>query len=169
MTRIDESASLEGTTKHSLQTPQTGLDSHFTGMSNSAHSQLNPKKNPESIPCNSDRSKEGDESNNGSRKRKLSFYQAETLPIQNLEQEFLLQSEAAGKALAQCDQIEKSDKIRDDFDDDQFFEGIDLDAVEEEATKYLKNKFQQPVQNHTKIPEPQNPAVLDCPTFDLGF
>lgn len=168
ITRTNEIVSSAGTTKHSLQIPQTGLESDSTGL-NSACSQLNPEKNPESMLCKSNCTQRKDESNNESRKRKLSFYQAKTLPIQNLDQEFLLQSEAAGKALPLHDQIEKSEPIRDDFDDDQFYEGIDLDAVEEQATKYLKYKSEQPVKNQTTIPKPQNPAVLDSPTFDLGF
>ncbi|KAL0360056.1 UNVERIFIED_CONTAM: DEAD-box ATP-dependent RNA helicase FANCM [Sesamum radiatum] len=106
-----------------------------------------------------------------SRKRKLSFYQAQSVPTVNLDKEFSLISEAPGKNSAMQIQAEKTEDNRDIFEDDQFYEGIDLDAVEEEAAKLLRYKTDCSTQQTANVSEPvhHNLGVLGSPSFDLGF
>ncbi|KAL0360059.1 UNVERIFIED_CONTAM: DEAD-box ATP-dependent RNA helicase FANCM [Sesamum radiatum] len=100
--RINESGSSSG--KHD-PTPQTGLESTAR---NSQSACLE-------IPS------EMADSKLESRKRKLSFYQAQSVPTVNLDKEFSLISEAPGKNSAMQIQAEKTEDNRDIFEDDQFY------------------------------------------------
>ncbi|KAM7507593.1 hypothetical protein LguiA_018046 [Lonicera macranthoides] len=152
-TRTNESGS--SSANHSLQTPQNGLESASRIAS-------------ESMPSTSNRDPIANESSRiiDTRKRKLSFYQVECIPVQNLEQRFSLHSESTSK-----NPSEKIEASVDVFDDDGFYASIDLDAVEEEATKLLRHKSQLSMDNKTVIPNEitQNRCVLDAPSFDLGI
>ncbi|KAL0326352.1 UNVERIFIED_CONTAM: DEAD-box ATP-dependent RNA helicase FANCM [Sesamum radiatum] len=151
--RINESGSSSGT-KHD-PTPQTGLES------TARNSQLACLEIPSEMA----------DSKLESRKRKLSFYQAQSVPTVNLDKEFSLISEAPGKNSAVQIQAEKTEENRDIFEDDQFYEGIDLDAVEEEAAKLLRYKTDCSTQQTANVSEPiqHNLGVLGSPSFDLGF
>lgn len=109
------------------------------------------------------------QSNLESRKRKLSFYQSHSVPMINLENEFSLFPEAACKNPSM--HVERIEQIGDVFEDDQFYEGIDLDAVEEEATKLLRKKTECLTQKEAALSEPvqQNVKILGSPSFDLGI
>ncbi|KAK3036008.1 hypothetical protein RJ639_031181 [Escallonia herrerae] len=122
----------------------------------------------EALPCTTDATQRGKESKIESRKRKLSFNQTGSVPIQNLDQEFLLQTEAACRDASLQVQGEKVEASRYVFDDDWFYEGIDLDAMEEQAAKLLSNKSEMSMQKEVIIPEPV-PELLGSPTFDLGI
>ncbi|KAG8378446.1 hypothetical protein BUALT_Bualt08G0138100 [Buddleja alternifolia] len=152
--RMDESGSSSGA-KHD-QTPQIGLES------TARNSQLAPDMIPSEMV----------ESKLESRKRKLSFYQAQSVPMVNLENEFSLLCENAGEnSSIQVERPKENiDVVYDDNDDDQFYEGIDLDAVEEEAAKLLRYKSEGSTQKVATVSEPigQNPLILGSPTFDLG-
>lgn len=151
--RTNESGS--SSENHSLRTPQNGLESASRIAS-------------EAVPSTSNRDPIANESSRiiDTRKRKLSFYQAGCVPVQNLEQKFSLHSESTSKNPA-----EKIETSVDVFDDDGFYASIDLDAVEEEATKLLRYKSQLSMDNKMAIPNeiPQNRCVLDAPSFDLGI
>ncbi|KAL2231862.1 UNVERIFIED_CONTAM: DEAD-box ATP-dependent RNA helicase FANCM [Sesamum indicum] len=151
--RINESGSSSGM-KHD-PTPQTGLES------TARNSQLACLEIPSEMA----------DSKLESRKRKLSFYQAQSVPTVNLDKEFSLISEAPGKNSAMQIQAEKAEENRDIFEDDQFYEGIDLDAVEEEAAKLLRYKTDCSTQQTANVSEPiqHNLGVLGSPSFDLRF
>ncbi|KAK2967021.1 hypothetical protein RJ640_003377 [Escallonia rubra] len=119
----------------------------------------------EALPCTTDATQIGKESKIESRKRKLSFNQTGSVPVQNLDQEFLLQTEAACRDASLQVQGEASGYV---FDDDWFYEGIDLDAMEEQAAKLLSNKSEMSMQKEVIIPEPV-PELVGSPTFDLGI
>ncbi|KAL7118213.1 hypothetical protein ACP275_03G121300 [Erythranthe tilingii] len=107
-----------------------------------------------------------------SRKRKLSFHQtAQSVPVVNLNKEFLLLAEAACEKSSMQIQEERTEENIDIFEDDQFYEGIDLDAIEEEAAKLLRQKTECLTPKTATLPEPieQNLAILGSPSFDLGF
>lgn len=146
--KLDESGSSAGT-QHG-DAPQTGFESSA--------------KNSESA---------GDENPKGldSRKRKLSFHQDHSLPMVNLDKEFASHSGAAHENSSMDIHVERPEESRYIFEDDLFFEGIDLDAVEEEATKLLKLKSERATQNTIPFSEPiqQNLADLGSPSFDLGI
>lgn len=166
-TQKNYSGSSEGT-DHSLQTPQAGLYSESTSR-NPASSRLKPEKNSTSMFYKNNDTQKEDESIVGSRKRKLSSCQVGPLPVQNLEGKFLLQSEAQAKDRPYPDCMNKDNPVNPatELDDDQFYDGIDLDALEEQATIYLRSKSILSTQNQMKKPEPQNDAAL--PSFDLGI
>ncbi|KAK6116697.1 hypothetical protein DH2020_049579 [Rehmannia glutinosa] len=141
--RMDGSGSSSGA-KHD-DTPQTGL------QSTARISQFACDEIPSEIV----------ETTLDSRKRKLSFYQAQSVPMVNLDKEFSVLSEAARGNFAENGDI---------FEDDQFYEGIDLDAVEEEAAKLLRQKTECSTQKTATLSEPIRPnlGVMGSPSFDLG-
>lgn len=97
-----------------------------------------------------------------SRKRKLSFCLSSSVPVINLEQKFQLQFEDEGR------QLQQSEANSDILYDDKFYEDIDLDAIEAQATLLLKHKSES-LQEQKIIPQPQNPGLISSPSFDLGI
>ncbi|XP_058189885.1 DEAD-box ATP-dependent RNA helicase FANCM isoform X2 [Rhododendron vialii] len=168
-TRMSDSGSSSGTVNRSLQTPQTGSQS----VARISNSFLLKSKQiaTEEKPCTTDGIPRENESRIGGLKRKLSFYPVGSVPAINLDQVFLSHSVAACRETSVQDQVQKSQPNGDIFDDDQFYEGLDLDAVEEEAAKLLGYKSELPVNKKVVIPDP-NPLplrVMGSPTFDLGI
>ncbi|XP_073275949.1 DEAD-box ATP-dependent RNA helicase FANCM isoform X2 [Primulina huaijiensis] len=103
-----------------------------------------------------------------SRKRKLSFFQAQSVPMVNLDDKFSLLCEATAKTSSQLLEIQNMEEKREVFDDDdQFYEGIDLDAVEEEASKQLRDCCARNI-SMTSEAMPLNLAIQGSPSFDLG-
>lgn len=147
---MDESGSSTGT-KHG-NAPQTGLES--TARNNQYA---------------------GDEALTDiieSRKRKLNSHQGHSLPMLNLDKKFALLSETARDSSPMHVHVEtKTEESIDVFEDDEFYEGIDLDAIEEEATKLLKQKAEcsmQKVKGSSQTIQP-NLEILGSPSFDLGI
>nr|GEU83199.1 DEAD-box ATP-dependent RNA helicase FANCM isoform X2 [Tanacetum cinerariifolium] len=133
-----DSGSAEATTNPHL---------HTNGNSSSVH--LNTDNSVIHINTNSSETNEN-------RKRKLSFLHGDPLPIRNLEAEVFNNPEASAK---------EPTWQMDAFDDDAFYEGIDLDALEEQAAKELKSKSEL----LNAKPKNQNLEFFDAPSFDLGF
>ncbi|KAK8492167.1 hypothetical protein V6N11_046972 [Hibiscus sabdariffa] len=114
-----------------------------------------------------------------SRKRMLSFFQLESIPAINLEEEF--KSEAGGKEISNASQQAQVNNVTgndddfddDDDDDDQFYASLDFDAMEAQATMLLKNKSEPPLEkqeiNGQPNPNLQNGGVEAPPSFDLGI
>lgn len=150
--------SSSGTTYH--PTPQAGLES------TSRHLEPTPYA---TTAC----SLEEKESKIESRKRKFSSCETSPLPARNLENEFLFQPEAGGGRSSPLPvQEHKNEDVNlFDDDDDEFYQGIDLDAVEEEAAKILRHKSQSLVHKQaSSISIPQNiDPISDSPSFDLGI
>ncbi|CAL5333513.1 unnamed protein product [Camellia sinensis] len=171
-TRMSECGSSPGTINHSLQTPQTGSESAVRN-STVFHSE-SEKISSKAILCtrNGGTAREN-ENKMGCRKRKLSFYQDKSVPAINLEQQFLVQSEAAGReTLLQDHQVQKIEANVDVFDDDdQFYAGLDLDAVEEQAAKLLGYKLELSELKRKMIHDATPPqlGILGSPSFDLGI
>nr|GMD66515.1 DEAD-box ATP-dependent RNA helicase FANCM isoform X1 [Ipomoea batatas] len=123
----------------------------------------------EATPCATTRSLEEKESKIENRKRKSSPCETSPLPARNLENDFLLQPETRGGRSSPLPVQERKneDMVLFDDDDDEFFRGIDLDAVEEEAARILRHKSQNQA---TSIPIPRNIDFFsDAPSFDLGI
>lgn len=157
-TRTSDSGSISGKAVCSLQTPQT--DS--THQSINRHSKsIEINHDIEAVPStaciypNYERETE-------SRKRKLSFCLSSCAPAINLEQKFQLQFEDEGRRLQECE------ANPDILYDDKFYEDIDLDAIEEQATLLLRHKSVS-LQEQKVIPQPQNAGLLSSPSFDLGI
>jgi Fanconi anemia group M protein len=164
MTKTCETASSSGKTLYSLQTPQTEFANQSAGR-NSESFQMR-RLFSQVVPCTTSVSPRGNHEME-SRKRKLHFCRLESVPTINLEPEFLLQSETA----AARDSFQHGDTKEDAFYDDQFYEGLDLDAVEAQATLLLKQKSEVSVREQEIIPQlhPQNCSLLSSPSFDLGI
>ena len=151
--KMDGSGSSTGTGRDDA--PQTGSES--TARNNKGAGNGVPTEMLESRP--------------DSRKRKLSLHQAHSLPMLNLDTEFSLLSGAAHENSTAHVHVETMEKAVDIFEDDDFYEGIDLDALEEEATKLFKNKTEhstEKIVGSDEIKE-QNFGIFDAPSFDLGF
>ncbi|KAK7263790.1 hypothetical protein RJT34_31387 [Clitoria ternatea] len=87
------------------------------------------------------------------RKRRLAFYHSGNMPTMNLEPEFALQSKKeAATADVGCE--------------DQFYNDLDLDELEAQATLLLKQKQDAVPQFHSHTP---NLDTLGSPSFDLGI
>lgn len=130
---------------------------------NAVSSYISPKRiSPEAIPWTSVTAREN-ERELENRKRKLSIYQGGYVPIINLEQQFQL--EANGKESCLQHQVEKIETNEDVFYDDRFYEGLDLDEVEAQATMLLSRKSELLTQKE----DPQNLDIFCSPTFDLGI
>nr|XP_009783652.1 PREDICTED: uncharacterized protein LOC104232208 isoform X2 [Nicotiana sylvestris] len=146
--RTDESKSSSGTENHHI--PQTDPKSITRNSSN--FQQIINRIAPEAVPCSTTCSLRENNSKLESRKRKLSYYQATSLPVVNLHDEFSRHSKAVGVNSHLLEEAAKNE-VGDPFDDDQFFQSIDLDAMEAEAARILRNKSQSLVQNAvTSIP-----------------
>ncbi|KAL3845636.1 hypothetical protein ACJIZ3_003039 [Penstemon smallii] len=154
--RLDGSGSSSRTKDN--QTPQTGLES------TARNSQLPLDRISSELAENENKLE--------SRKRKLSFHQAQSVPMINLDKEFLLLAEAAVENTSMQIQVEKMEENRDVFEDedDQFYEGIDLDAVEEEAAKLLRLKSECSSQKTATASDTIQPnfEIPGSPSFDLG-
>ncbi|KAE8022325.1 hypothetical protein FH972_008133 [Carpinus fangiana] len=168
MTKTCETASSSGKTLYSLQTPQTEFANQSAGR-NSESFQMR-RLSSQVVPCTTSVSPRGNHEME-SRKRKLRFCQSESVPTINLEPEFVLQSETAAARDSFQHGDTNSDAKEDAFYDDQFYEGLDLDAVEAEATLLLKQKSEMSVREQEIIPHlhPQNCTLLSSPSFDLGI
>ncbi|KAG7985254.1 hypothetical protein I3843_03G016000 [Carya illinoinensis] len=154
MSRIGENGSSSGKTLCSLRMPQTDSAIQLAGRNSES---FQTSRISSQVPCTTIVTIKEDQEME-TRKRKLSLYQSESTPTINLETEFLLQSEAAGRESLHCDT--NGDANKDAFYDDQFYEDLDLDAVEAQATLLLKQK--------SELPHPKNPTP-GSPSFDLGI
>ncbi|XVF30045.1 hypothetical protein REPUB_Repub16aG0023500 [Reevesia pubescens] len=161
-----------GKTLPSLQIPQPESENQ-AAMKNARSFQIEERISSVSMPCRTNDFAIENESMQ-CRKRKLSFFQLESIPAINLEQQFSFQSEVGGKEstqlLPQVDKITANDNKIDD-DDDQFYASLDLDAVEAEATLLLKNKSESSLEKQEVIAELniQNSGLQGSPSFDLGI
>ncbi|VFQ90429.1 unnamed protein product [Cuscuta campestris] len=149
--------SSSGTMDH--RTPQTGLES------TTRKSEVVPYGTTSACPLGENGSK------TGSQKRKFSSCETSPLPARDLASDFLQQNGAGGShsplPVQEHNKIENGNLL----DDDEFFQGIDLDVIEEEAARMLRHKPQS-VSVHNQpisIPVPQNVGISDSPSFDLGF
>ncbi|XP_024930384.2 DEAD-box ATP-dependent RNA helicase FANCM isoform X1 [Ziziphus jujuba] len=156
-TRTSDSGSISGKGVCFLQTPQA--DSTHQSISRHSKSiKINHdiiKNDIEVVPSTACIETE-------SRKRKLSFCLSSSVPVINLEQKFQLQFEDEGR------QLQQSEANSDILYDDKFYEDIDLDAIEAQATLLLKHKSES-LQEQKIIPQPQNPGLISSPSFDLGI
>jgi Fanconi anemia group M protein len=168
MTRTCETASTSGKTLYSLQTPQTEFANQSAGRNLESFQTRRPSS--QVVPCTTSVSQRGNHEME-SRKRKLHFCRSESVPTINLEPEFLLQSETAAARDSFHHGDTNSDTKEDAFYDDQFYEGLDLDAVEAQATLLLKQKSEMSITEQDVIPQlhPQNCSLLSSPSFDLGI
>ncbi|KAI9201492.1 hypothetical protein LWI28_024242 [Acer negundo] len=156
MTKTSESRSSSAKTLYSIQTPQTP-----------ASVRINQDRiTSEAMPCTTTESTRENETNMENWKRKLNFFQSRSIPAINLEQQFAFQSDVSGRESCQQGQADEMDTNRDTVDDDdQFYEYLDFDAVEEQAASLLKQKSEFTKQKEDLTP---NFGVNDSPSFDLG-
>ncbi|XP_038884537.1 DEAD-box ATP-dependent RNA helicase FANCM isoform X3 [Benincasa hispida] len=93
--------------------------------------------------------------------RNSTFCASESVPVLNLDKQFEL-------VVAGRESISDVDVNRNLFiDDDEFYEGIDLDAVEAEAKLLLEKKVELPQIMDTQ--QQQNLHLDTSPSFDLGI
>nr|KYP67888.1 hypothetical protein KK1_021503 [Cajanus cajan] len=99
-----------------------------------------------------------------SRKRRLSFYHSGHFPNMNLDREFALQSK---KETVDADVIVTTDVLY----DDQFYNDLDLDELEAQATSLLKRKLDLSIQKQDTVPQSHTPNldIFRSPSFDLGI
>ena len=167
--RISESGSgiSSGKTLYSLQTPQTESANGLAGRYSDSSQMF--RISSQVVPCTTNVSSIGKQEIE-SRKRKLSFHLSESVPKINLEPEFMLQSDATGRDSFQHHN-QNGDVNEDAFYDDQFYEGLDLDAMEAQATLLFKQKSDLSIKKQEIIPQlhAQNPSLISSPSFDLGI
>ncbi|KAM3729495.1 hypothetical protein ACB098_12G016800 [Castanea mollissima] len=169
MARISESGSgiSSGKTLYSLQTPQTESANGLAGRYSDSSQMC--RISSQVVPCTTNVSSIGKQEIE-SRKRKLSFHLSESVPKINLEPQFMLQSDATGRDSFQHHNT-NGDANKDAFYDDQFYEGLDLDAMEAQATLLFKQKSDLSIKKQEIIPQlhTHNPSLISSPSFDLGI
>ncbi|MQL72797.1 hypothetical protein Taro_005119, partial [Colocasia esculenta] len=106
------------------------------------------------------------------RKRKLSFQHVALVPEKSFQKDQLIRSDSIGTESVHCQPDFNSDVLS--FDD-EFYEGLDLDAVEAQATKILRYKSEisakqkaLPVSS-TEVEGDSDKDFEACPSFDLGI
>ncbi|URD88707.1 HELICc [Musa troglodytarum] len=156
----------------SLQTPQNGLQSsnHSSGRY-SISCQADSKQGYLTTMCGRESSIQRESSSKlESRKRKLSFHNACSVPARNCQLEGTVHAEPSGKEFSHY-QPGGAGIDNDVFCDDEFYQSIDLDAVEAQATELLRYKsslhVDEPPATDLNIPAGIN--EVDHPSFDLGF
>ncbi|XP_027150235.1 DEAD-box ATP-dependent RNA helicase FANCM [Coffea eugenioides] len=176
----NERASTSGSESHLVQKPENGLESTARNSA-SLHFNLD-RVSSDALLSRITTSPKEQKSKMENRKRKL-FCKSGFLPVHNLEKEFFIGSVASGHDSMlheQTDKIQENSKTfldnditenRNIFDDDQFYNAIDLDAIEEQAAKLIGFKTDYSKQNQVPIaePVPVNPSLLGSPSFDLGI
>ncbi|KAH9692064.1 DEAD-box ATP-dependent RNA helicase FANCM [Citrus sinensis] len=169
MTRITGSGSSSGKTLISMQTPHSKSANRST-CRNSESIQTIQQQTTSATFTSTDLIRER-ERNLENRKRKLSYYHSGSTPAINLEPEFSFHSEDTGKNLCQQGQGDNIKANGETIDDDQFYENLDLDAVEEHAALLLKQKSEFSVHEQEVIPQSQLQKLdIHCsPSFDLGI
>lgn len=96
-----------------------------------------------------------------SRKKILTFYASESVPKLNLEK--LFEFEVTGRE--SMNDVDLNGNVLND--DDEFYESLDLDAVEAQAKLLLEKKVELP---QMMVPQKQKSFDLDTsPSFDLGI
>ncbi|URD88703.1 HELICc [Musa troglodytarum] len=156
----------------SLQTPQNGLQSsnHSSGRY-SISCQADSKQGYLTTMCGRESSIQRESSSKlESRKRKLSFHNACSVPARNCQLEGTVHAEPSGKEFSHY-QPGGAGIDNDVFCDDEFYQSIDLDAVEAQATELLRYKsslhVDEPPATDLNIPAGIN--EVDHPSFDLGL
>ncbi|KAJ9167176.1 hypothetical protein P3X46_021846 [Hevea brasiliensis] len=169
VSRRNESKSSSVKTLCSFQTPQP--DSANDSARRDTDSFCSTERMSAAMPGITSHSVNENERQLESRKRKLSFCQPGSIPVINLEQKFCLQSDAGRKETFQQGLAENLDANAEVFHDDQFFENLDLDAVEAQATLLLKHRSKLSVQKQDVAPksDAQNFDLQSSPSFDLGI
>ncbi|KAH9757851.1 DEAD-box ATP-dependent RNA helicase FANCM [Citrus sinensis] len=169
MTRITGSGSSSGKTLISMQTPHSKSANRST-CRNSESIQTIQQQTTSATFTSTDLIRER-ERNLENRKRKLSYYHSGSTPAINLEPKFSFHSEDTGKNLCQQGQGDNIKANGETIDDDQFYENLDLDAVEEHAALLLKQKSEFSVREQEVIPQSQlQKHDIHCsPSFDLGI
>lgn len=105
-----------------------------------------------------------------SRQTEMDSTRAFTLPVKNLEKDFSLHSGLLSKEQPLPVEANGNDSCCATLSDDQFFEGLDLDALEAEATKLLSQRTRSSVPSkRISEPSPKNAAFFGSPSFDLGI
>ncbi|XP_022152476.1 DEAD-box ATP-dependent RNA helicase FANCM [Momordica charantia] len=96
-----------------------------------------------------------------SRKKILTFYASESVPKLSLEK--LFEFEVTGRE--SMNDVDLNGNVLND--DDEFYESLDLDAVEAQAKLFLEKKVELP---QMMVPQKQKSFDLDTsPSFDLGI
>ncbi|EXB22639.1 Fanconi anemia group M protein [Morus notabilis] len=152
--RTSERGSGSGKASFCLQTPLTDSTNQSKNSRDSKPSfRINHKT--EAVPCSATSVSSKCEGDNVSKKRKLSFCTSSSVPTINLEQEFQRECEM----------------VCDNDDDDNFFDSIDLDAFEAQATLLLKQKSELLTTQKQEVIMPAKPESpgFDFPSFDLGI
>ncbi|XP_057538948.1 DEAD-box ATP-dependent RNA helicase FANCM isoform X2 [Amaranthus tricolor] len=152
----------------SLETPHSCLKSPNIFTRNLADSHLHL------IPCeaipSSSKNVQSNLTNTESCNRILISSRAFNLPAKNLEKEFCSDSALPNKETLSSYQTNGIDTGCASFLDDQFYEGLDLDELEAQATKLLSQKTGSSAQKR-RFSElsAKNKTLFSSPLFDLGI
>ncbi|KAF5184408.1 Dead-box atp-dependent rna helicase fancm [Thalictrum thalictroides] len=162
-----------GKISHPFQIPQTGLRSaNQSSMKSSNLCQIDLEGNSRVYMSSETSAAPREERKTENRKRKLSFHQVGYDFGTSLQPQSLFQSEDIGETNLQC-QPKNNEHSGDVFNDDQFYEGLDLDALEAQATRLLLQKSEISMDSKQWLtPAPlteKNPVFPNSPSFDLGI
>ncbi|XP_048129924.1 DEAD-box ATP-dependent RNA helicase FANCM isoform X2 [Rhodamnia argentea] len=165
--RMSESTSSSGKNLHSLYAPGSRLKNQSEGGSaeslSEGHERI-PKRRPSMASISTT-----DGGSDVERlKRKSRFHDPDSVPAINLEREFLSQGDSGNEEPVHQNQANGVPADFDLFSDDHFYEGVDLDALEAQATLLLQRSSECSKEKKETIPKPSVDHA-GSPTFDLGI
>ncbi|KAI3431890.1 uncharacterized protein J3R85_007757 [Psidium guajava] len=165
--RMSESTSSSGKSLHSRYAPSCKLKNHSEGESaeslSKGHERI-PKRRPSTASiATTDGGSDVERS-----KRKSRLHDPDSVTAINLEREFLSQGDTGNKEPVHQNQANGVPGDCDLFSDDHFYEGIDLDAIEAQATLLLHRSSECSKEKKEMIPKPGG-GYIGSPTFDLGI
>ncbi|KAJ8774205.1 hypothetical protein K2173_009636 [Erythroxylum novogranatense] len=166
---LKQTGSSSAKSSYSLQAPQTEHPNHSAALISESFQLKSEKSSVAMITVIAGLQNENDEAD--TRKRKFTNCQSGSIPATNLDHEFSLLLNATGTKILNEDAVNKSDADIEMFSDDQFFESLDLDAVEAQATSLLKHRSETSVQKSDIIlkEKPESTDLENSPSFDLGI
>jgi len=150
-----------------LQTPQNGLQS---GEQSCGRQSVSHQVDLDRTALVCENSAKGSSAKLECRKRKLSFQYSTSFTAAKFPGEHVTELEPSGKLLQQKHPGNTGIGTNLLCDDDDFYQSLDLDAVEEQATKLLRHKsgLADP-NNSVQIKEDLDLDFLCSPSFDLGI
>ncbi|KAF8026680.1 hypothetical protein BT93_F3222 [Corymbia citriodora subsp. variegata] len=167
--RMSESTSTSGKSLHSLYAPRSKLKNQSEGESAESllkcHERI-PKRMPSAASMST---ADGGSDVVEKLKRKSRVHDPDSVTAINLEREFLSQEDTGNEEPVHQNHANGVPADCDLFSDDHFYEGVDLDAVEAQATLLLQRSSECSKEKEEMILPKPSADCVGSPSFDLGI
>ncbi|KAK3426055.1 hypothetical protein EUGRSUZ_F02585 [Eucalyptus grandis] len=165
--RMSESTSSSGKSLHSLYAPRSQLNNQSEGESAESLSKRHERISKRMPSVASASATDGGSDVVERLKRKSRFHDPDSVTAINLEREFLSQEDIRNGEPVHQNHANGVPADCDLFSDDHFYEGVDLDAVEAQATLLLQRSSECSKEKEDMILP--SAGYVGSPSFDLGI